>query len=47
MKKFLLGLFLILGVVSFAAPSRIDTNKAKQNGYQSLMNSKHLYSISK
>ena len=47
MKKILLCLFLILGVVSFTAPSRIDTNKAEQNGYQSLMNSKHLYSISK
>ena len=47
MKKILLCLFLILGVVSFTAPSRIATNKAKQNGYASLMNSKHLYSISK
>ena len=41
MKKILLCLFLILGVVSFAAPSHVDTNKAKQNGYESLMNSKH------
>ena len=47
MKKILLCLFLILGVVSFAAPSHVDTNKAKQNGYESLMNSKYLYSISK
>ena len=47
MKKILLGLFLMLGAISFTAPSHIDTNKAKQNGYESLMNSKHLYSISK
>ena len=47
MKKIILTLFLILGVLSFAAPSHVDTNKIKQNGYKSVVNSKHLYSASK
>jgi len=33
MKKFLLGLFLILGVMSFAAPKFVDMTKVKNAGY--------------
>ena len=32
MKKILLGLFLILGAISFSAPSRINTAKIQQDG---------------
>jgi len=31
MKKIILGLFLILGALSFASPSFVDVNKIKQN----------------
>ena len=34
MKKFLLGLFLILGAVSFAAPKYVDIAKLQKNSYQ-------------
>lgn len=34
MKKFLLGLFLILGAVSFAVPKNLDMNKANKAGFQ-------------
>ena len=34
MKKFLLGLFLMLGAVSFAAPKYVDTAKLQKNSYQ-------------
>ena len=34
MKKIILGLFLILGVISFASPSFVDVNKIKQNSYE-------------
>ena len=34
MKKFILGLFLILGALSFASPSFVDVNKIKQNSYE-------------
>ena len=34
MKKVLLGLFLILGVVSFAAPKYVDKAKLQKNSYQ-------------
>ena len=33
MKKFILGLFLILGVVSFAAARGLDINKVNKAGY--------------
>ena len=33
MKKFILGLFLILGVVSFAAARDLDINKVNKAGY--------------
>ena len=32
MKKFILGLFLILGAVSFAAPKFVDMTKVKNAG---------------
>jgi len=34
MKKIILGLFLILGALSFASPSFVDMNKIKQNSYE-------------
>ena len=34
MKKILLGLFLMLGVVSFAAPKYVDKAKLQKNSYQ-------------
>ncbi|WP_405353331.1 hypothetical protein [Fusobacterium vincentii] len=34
MKKFLLGLFLLLGVVSFALPNYVNTEKLKKSGYK-------------
>ena len=34
MKKIILGLFLILGAISFAAPKNLDVNKMKKAGYE-------------
>ena len=34
MKKIILGLFLILGAVSFALPKNLDVNKVKKAGYE-------------
>ena len=34
MKKILLGLFLILGVVSFALPKYVSPEKIKSSGYE-------------
>ena len=34
MKKILLFLFLVSGVLSFAAPSYVDLNKIQRDGYQ-------------
>ena len=34
MKKFILGLFLILGALSFAAPKYVNTDKITQLGYK-------------
>ena len=36
MKKFILGLFLILGAISFAAPKNLDIVKANKAGYDVL-----------
>ena len=33
MKKIILSLFLMLGVLSFAAPSYVDVNRIKNDGY--------------
>ena len=45
MKKILLGIFLILGVVSFAAPSRVNVTKIKQDGYMEVINNDNTYSF--
>ena len=45
MKKILLGLFLMLGVVSFAAPSRVNVNKIKQDGHMEVLNNDNAYSF--
>ena len=34
MKKIILGLFLILGAISFALPKNLDVNKVKKAGYE-------------
>ena len=34
MKKIILGLFLILGAISFAVPKNLDVNKIKKAGYE-------------
>ena len=34
MKKIILGLFLILGAMSFALPKNLDVNKVKKAGYE-------------
>ena len=34
MKKIILGLFLILGAMSFAVPKNLDVNKVKKAGYE-------------
>jgi len=34
MKKILLGLFLILGIVSFALPKYVSPEKIKSSGYE-------------
>ena len=34
MKKILLGLFLILGVVSFALPNYVSEEKIRNSGYE-------------
>lgn len=34
MKKIMLGLFLILGAMSFALPKNLDVNKVKKAGYE-------------
>ena len=47
MKKILLGLFLILGVVSFAAPSRINTSKIEQDGNMVIMDDSDVFAFGK
>ena len=34
MKKIILGLFLILGAMSFAVPKNLDADKVKKAGYE-------------
>ena len=34
MKRIILGLFLILGAISFAVPKNLDVNKVKKAGYE-------------
>ena len=38
MKKILLSLFLLLGVLSFAAPSYVDVNRIENDGYKIAVN---------
>ncbi|WP_338934173.1 hypothetical protein [Fusobacterium polymorphum] len=45
MKKILLCLFLILGVVSFTAPSRVNVTKIKQDGHMEVINNDNTYSF--
>ena len=45
MKKFILGLFLILGVVSFAAPNFVNTTKLKNDGFDIVQDEEGLFTI--
>ena len=47
MKKFILGLFLILGVVSFAVPKYINTTKLQSAGYEVTGDDEDIFSIGK
>jgi len=45
MKKFILGLFLILGAVSFAVPSFIDATKLQKSGHDIIQDEEELFTI--
>ena len=45
MKKLILGLFLILGAVSFAAPKFIDTTKLEKAGYDIMQDEKNMFTV--
>ena len=45
MKKFILGLFLILGAVSFAVPSFIDATKLQKSGHDIIQDEEGLFTI--
>ena len=45
MKKLILGLFLILGVVSFAVPNFINTTKLQKAGYTIMEDSENILTI--
>ena len=45
MKKIILGLFLILGAVSFAVPSFINTTKVQKSGYSIIEDSETALTI--
>ena len=47
MKKFILGLFLILGAISFAAPKYINTSKLENTGYEITADDEDIFSIGK
>ena len=47
MKKFILGLFLILGAVSFAVPNYINTTKIKSAGYEITTDDEDIFSYAK
>ena len=47
MKKIILGLFLMLGVVSFAAPSRINTAKIQQDGNTVILDDSDVFAFGK
>lgn len=45
MKKLILGLFLILGAVSFAVPNFINTTKLQNSGYTIMEDSENMLTI--
>ena len=45
MKKFILGLFFILGAVSFAVPSFIDATKLQKSGHDIIQDEENLFTI--
>ena len=47
MKKFLLGLFLILGVVSFAVPKYVDKAKLQKNSYEIMQDETDIFLFGK
>ena len=47
MKKIILGLFLILGVVSFAVPKYVNTSKLENTGYEITADDEDIFSIGK
>ena len=47
MKKIILGLFLILGVVSFAVPKYINISKLENTGYEITADDEDIFSIGK
>ena len=47
MKKILLGLFLILGAISFSAPSRINTAKIQQDGNTVILDDSDAFAFGK
>jgi len=47
MKKFILGLFLILGAISFATPKYINTSKLENTGYEITADDEDLFSFAK
>ena len=47
MKKILLGLFLILGVVSFAAPKYVDKAKLQKNSYEIMQDETDIFLFGK
>ena len=47
MKKIILGLFLILGAISFAIPNYINTTKIKSAGYEITTDDKNIFGLGK
>ena len=47
MKKFILGLFLILGAMSFAVPNYVNTTKIKSAGYEITTDDKDIFGLGK
>ena len=45
MKKIILGLFLILGAVSFAVPKFIDTTKLQKAGYDIMQDEENMFTV--
>ena len=47
MKKIILGLFLILGALSFAIPNYVNTTKIKSAGYEITTDDKDIFGLGK